>query len=126
MKNRPLGQFLAIAALLVPALGVNAAERYHGFQGEGPGYVPHLDARTDTLAPTAAQQQAAATLNAVVRWGQFGTPKVVTRVGQFLSGPRSGTPEQVAGAFLRDNAALFGLNAQAIDALHLLRLSPLH
>lgn len=115
----------------VVAAGATAAAsdtfRYHDFQGEGPGYVPFVDARELVLAPIAEQLQAATTLPGVtLRWNAHGTPKVLFNRRGHLSAATDGAPADIARSFLHQHAALFGLSTATIDAMEVLRVSPLH
>ncbi len=96
------------------------------FQGES-GRIPHLDARTGVIDPTARQRDIAADLGATaVRWNDFGTPHVLTKHGGYLTGPAEGSAVDVARAFVRDNRALFRLSDAAVDRLDVLRDTPLY
>lgn len=44
-----------------------------------------VDARTETVAPTAAQRAAVAALGATATWTRFGTPKTLVEHGGFLA-----------------------------------------
>ena len=52
--------------------------------------LPDLDARTDVVAPSQVQQAIVADLGAAVSWNQFGTPKTLSRDGDFLTTSLSG------------------------------------
>ncbi len=125
---------LAAAIVIAMPTAVSAitttppAFKYHGFQGEGPGYVPHFDERGADLLPTLDQLNAAAKLGEAVqvRFGPNGTPKVITGDGRFLSAAQAGTPENVARRWLKENAAIFGISAANVDAMETLRVSPLY
>ena len=109
-----------------PFAGAPAWDEY-GFQGEGEARLPDLDARAGVVAATASQTSLAAGLGATaVRWNAFGTPHVLTRHGGYLTGPRAGEAADVARAFVREHAELFRLDAAAVDALEVLRDSPLY
>ncbi|GAA1153612.1 M36 family metallopeptidase [Nocardioides aquiterrae] len=78
-----------------------------------------LDAR-GTALPTAAQRTAAARLGAVdLRWNRFGTPSSILPADGVLARATSADPVTAARAWLRDNAAVFGLTAQQVDDLEL-------
>lgn len=78
-----------------------------------------LDTR-GTALPSAAQRSAVASLGAVdVRWNQFGTPSSLLPADGVLAPATSSDPVAAARAWLRDNAAVFGLTAGAVDALEL-------
>lgn len=128
--RKPL--IFAASALLAPAVVFAAAShdvpafKYHGFQGEGPGYVPHFDERGSALEPSSRQLQLAQNLGATVRFGPNGTPKVVSKLNGFLSGAIAGDADTAARSWLKSNAELFGLDAAVIDSMETLRVSPLY
>jgi extracellular elastinolytic metalloproteinase len=108
-----------------PFAGLPAWDEY-GFQGEGEARIQNADARQGTVEPTAEQVRAAEALGATAaRFNQFGTPKVLMNHTGVLAGPREGAAADIARAFVRDNAALFRLDAARVDALELLRDAPL-
>jgi extracellular elastinolytic metalloproteinase len=124
---------LVVAAL--PATGLSASsvidplDDGSGFwiQGEGPDRVRDNDLRTEVIAPTAAQERLAADLGATaIRWNRFGTPHVMVNHGGYLSGPRDGAAADVARAFVRDHADLFRFDDADVDALEVVRESPLY
>ena len=123
IKSRAL---LVAATTVLGSLTATAAERYHGFQGEGPGYIPFMDSREISLQPLSSQLDAAQALSAVVRWNNHGTPKVLFSRGGFLSGPSAAQPAEVARQFLLQHADLFGQTTAMINAMEVLRVSPLH
>jgi extracellular elastinolytic metalloproteinase len=116
--------FIALPAGGQPVVQVDAYP--YGFQGEGEERIRDLDARLGTVAPSAAQEAAAAALGATVRWNAFGTPRVLVNHGGVMSAARPGDHVDVARAFVADNAALFSLSPAGVDALEVLRVSPLH
>lgn len=76
-----------------------------------------LDAR-GTAFPTAAQRAAAARLGAVdLQWNRFGTPSSILPADGVLARATSSDPVIAARAWLRDNAAVFGLTATQVGAL---------
>src|SRR5690349_1573506 len=78
-----------------------------------------LDVRGQAT-PTAAQQQAARSLGAVdLAWNRFGTPSSILPADGVLAPASSSDPVVAARAWLRDNAAVFGLTADAVDDLEL-------
>jgi extracellular elastinolytic metalloproteinase len=126
MNLRPLPVLIGIAVSL-SSLSPALAMRYHEFQGEGPGYVPFLDAVVErAIAPPAARAALASSLPGRLRWNHHGTPKMLFNDRGWLSAPSSEAPEQVARSFLRQHAALFGLSESGIAAMETLRVSPLH
>lgn len=77
-----------------------------------------VDARAFDAAPTSSQLQAVRALGARATWDhRFGTPRTIRKEGGWLTGPRSGSHESVARAFLSDNRAAFGLSSADIAAL---------
>ena len=99
-----------------------------GFQGEGGLLAGDADRRNGAVAPTAAQRALVARLGARADWGPLGSPQSLVRDDAgFLSAPASGAPEQVARAFVRQNAVLFGLSETQLapDRLALLKSVPL-
>ena len=119
-----LSAFIVAAAFTVPAASkakpvvIYADDDGYGFQGEI-GALPDRDYRLGTVLPTAAQQKAAAAFGATVRWHALGTPKVMLKHGGYLSGPRAGKAADVGRAWLKENAALFGVAASEFDASRL-------
>jgi extracellular elastinolytic metalloproteinase len=100
----------------------------YGFQGEGGLLAADADHRAGSVPPTAAQRAAVAALGARAQWGPLGSPLVLTRDDAgYLSGPAAGRPVDVARAFLRTHAALFGLTEALVapDALSVLKAVPL-
>jgi extracellular elastinolytic metalloproteinase len=133
--RRPLLALFAAGALAAGAAfgpTASAAAPYdplaYGFQGEGGLLEQDLDARAGRVAPTAAQRAAVAALGARAEWNPLGSPQVLTRDDAgYLSGPQTGRPAEVARAWVRQNAAIFGLTAQFTDAarLEMLKTVPL-
>lgn len=133
--RRPLLALFAAGALAAGAAlspSASAATPYdplaYGFQGEGGLFEQDLDARVGTVAPSRAQQAAVRALGARAEWNALGSPKVLTRDDAgYLSGPSTGKPADVARAWLRENAAVFGLAPELLDAarLELLKAVPL-
>jgi len=121
-----LAVVLAAPLASASATGAGPAWEDYGFQGEGEARVRDVDVRDGRVAPSAAQQAAVAGLDARARWNAFGTPHVLVRHGGYLSGPRDGDAADVARAFVAANAALFRLDAASVDALEVLRDSPLY
>ena len=133
--RRPLLALFAAGALAAGAAlspSASAAAPYdplaYGFQGEGGLFEQDTDARVGVLAPSAAQQAAVRALGARAEWNALGSPKVLTRDDAgYLSGPQAGKPADVARAWLRENALVFGLAPELFDAtkLELLKAIPL-
>ncbi|MFF3843197.1 M36 family metallopeptidase [Streptomyces sp. NPDC001930] len=82
---------------------------------------PNIDVRGNKrLAPTAEQLRAARELDATaVRWGRFGTPRLLTPQGRTTLTAAGTTidPRTLALDHIRDHAALYGLSAAELDAL---------
>ncbi len=122
---------LLLAATLVPASGqappAPDPETFSwSFQGEGEEEVESADFREGTVAPTSAQQSAAAALGATTtRWNQFGTPRILFNTNGYLSAPRRGKAATVARAFVADHAALFRLSSAGVGSLEVVTDSPL-
>ena len=121
---------MALIAVAAPATGQPAAGPSpldYGFQGEGEARVHDVDRRTGVVAPSQAALDLAADLGATApRWNEFGTPHVLFNQLGALTGPRGGAAADVARAFLRENAALFRLDAASVDALTLLNDAALY
>ncbi len=78
-----------------------------------------LDSR-GIARPTSAQQAAARSLDAIdLGWNQFGTPSSILPADGVLAEATSSDPVQAARAWLRDNAAVFGLTPAQADDLEL-------
>ena len=133
--RRPLLALAAAGALAAGAAFGPAASAApavdplaYGFQGEGGLLAADADQRGDAVAPSAAQRSAVAALGARAVWGPFGSPKVLTRDDAgYLSAPRAGAPADVARAFVRDHAAVFGLSVDQVlpERLALVKAVPL-
>ena len=120
---------IALIAAAAPATGAPTFPSFeeYGFQGEGEARIRDIDARQGRIAPTAAQQATAERLGALsVTWNPYGTPHVMVNHEGYLSAPREGSAVDVARAFVRDNAALFRLSAAEVDALEVVRDSPMY
>src|SRR5687767_3696356 len=91
---------LALVATLVPASGEEPARPdpasfSWSFQGEGDERVETADLREGTVAPSAAQEEAARAIGATtVRWNQFGTPRVLLNDRGYLSAPAEGQADE--------------------------------
>jgi extracellular elastinolytic metalloproteinase len=120
---------LTAATLLAPTGGNAAGTRVSkialdvlrpGFQGEDSLAPGTVDNRVGSVKPTAAQRAIVKRLGAHATWSQFGSPRsLFNRHDLYLSGPRKGDPATVGRAWIRDNAALFGLTPVLTDAAHL-------
>ena len=88
------------------------------FQNEHSDEANDFDTREGSVAPTAAQRAAAASLGADVRWNRFGTPSSLINYGGFLSqGIQATGPVAAARAWVDANAGLFRLGSADTLAL---------
>jgi len=133
MRNRTRRQSLlfALVVTLIVSTGLPGAAQpevavqpYLGFQGEDGG-TPDLDNRVGMVAPTSGQEALARRLGGSVRWNEFGTPHVLMNHRGVLSGPRDGDHVEIARGWVRDHRELFRLTTAGVDALQVLRVSPL-
>lgn len=84
-----------------------------------------IDRRRGDLAPTDAQRAAGRRTRGDVSFNELGTPADVTSVrGPIATGLPTG-PEAAARAYLTDNRTLFGLDADAVEDLETLAVSPI-
>lgn len=84
-----------------------------------------LDAREGVVAPTVTQRAADRRTDADVRWNAFGTPGTVATDDQSLvARGLPASPEATARGYLRDNLALFGLDAADVADLDTLAVTP--
>jgi extracellular elastinolytic metalloproteinase len=75
-------------------------------------HLPDLDTRATApaIAPSAAQREAAADLDATVRWTRFGTAQSLLRYGGFVTtGIDGATPAAAARSWLADHRTLYRL-----------------
>ncbi|WP_242454246.1 M36 family metallopeptidase [Bailinhaonella thermotolerans] len=93
------------------------------FQGEEHG-MPDLDNRKGRVAPPAGVQARKAGPEATIRWNALGTPAVVTSAKPLAEG-LGDDPEKAARAYLKANESLFGLSAEAVDALEKVAVNPI-
>ncbi|MEV7005568.1 M36 family metallopeptidase [Streptosporangium sp. NPDC051022] len=137
----------ATAALALPLPGLaqsspgGQSTKAHDFQAEE-GAKPDLDNRRGSVAPPAYLAKAANA--ATIRWNNLGTPAVITgaEIGAETgagtdaeTGAVTGVtplaeglgadPEQAARAYLKANETLFGLSAEAVDALEKVAVNPI-
>src|SRR4051794_41115711 len=111
---------VALTAAVLPASAGAVAQILPGQEG-----LKDLDARTGSVAPTSAQRTLASSLGASVRWNRFGTPESLINYGGYLSAARSGSPADVARAFVRTNRSLFKLSDADVTDLELVNDSAL-
>lgn len=85
---------------------------------------PNIDVRGDkSVQPTAGQIRAAKELDgAAVRWGRYGTPRLVSPEGKkALTAASSTDPGTIALKHVRDHADLYGLSAAELSALRVVK-----
>lgn len=124
----------ATAALALPLAATPALSRQavrttgnepvvHDFQAEENGK-PDIDHRQGSVPPPIAARARTAAPGATVRWNNLGTPAVVTAAEPLATG-LGADPEQAARAYLKNNEQLFGLSAEAVDALEKVAVNPI-
>lgn len=120
---------VAVTAAILPTTGAAQAEPggkapvVHDFQAEQHGK-PDLDNRRGSVPPPAGINARSAGPAARVRWNALGTPAVVTGAEPLAEGLGK-DPEQAARAYLKSRESLFGLSAQAVDALEKVAVNPI-
>ncbi|WP_283138637.1 M36 family metallopeptidase [Rhizohabitans arisaemae] len=134
MSRRPLIHSVALAlagAALVVAPAAVAQNQttaptpdpseIHNFQGEH-HTLPDVDNRTGQVPPPTGLK----TRNAgqEIRWNSLGTPAIVNAAEPLASGLNA-DPEQAAREYLTQNESLFGLTAEAVQALERVAVNPL-
>lgn len=100
----------------------------YGFQGEGGELAQDRDSRAGSVSPTESQRSAVRALGARTTWNALGSPDMLVRDDTgYLSGPQTGAPADVARAWVRSHAGMFGLSASDVtpQALELLNAVPL-
>ena len=118
-----LTQLPAIASTTAPAAAAVELEKVVTWGDSVPG-LSDLDTR-GSAAPTAAQRTAARSLGAVdLGWNRFGTPSSILPADGVLATATSDDPVVAARAWLRNNAAVFGLTAAQVDDLELVSSQP--
>ncbi|MFG6192389.1 M36 family metallopeptidase [Nonomuraea sp. JJY05] len=118
---------VALAASALPLAGPARGEPggqapIHDFQAEEHGK-PDVDNRQGRVAPPAGLNARSAGAAAEIRWNALGTPAAVTSAEPLAEGLGS-DPEQAARTYLKNNPAVFGLSAQAVDALERVAVNP--
>jgi hypothetical protein len=93
------------------------------FQRERQGRRDH-DARRGRVQPNTTQR-AAVTSGETVRWNRLGTPAIVTQSGAFLAEGLPADPVEAAREWIATNTDLFGLSAEEVANLEVLRTSPI-
>ena len=81
---------------------------------------PNIDKRVGSIAPTAAQLSAAASLGATTRWNRFGTVHSMIKYDGYLASGLQGDAVQVARAFVSQHRELFRLSDAGLASLELL------
>ncbi|MGZ6791712.1 MAG: hypothetical protein ACXVFV_02080, partial [Mycobacteriales bacterium] len=135
-----LSACLAVAGLVAGGLPTSqaapapSAHLLRPLQGPDSGDFPgaevplgDADRRGAGLPPLAAATRGLAAMGAglQVSWTQYGTPLSLTRDHGFLASGLTGSPVQVARAYLRTHAALWGLRPADVDALQQVVAAPL-
>ncbi|MGV9384423.1 M36 family metallopeptidase [Nonomuraea sp. NPDC003707] len=118
---------VALAASALPLAGPARGEPggqapIHDFQAEEHGK-PDVDNRQGRVAPPAGLNARSAGTAAEIRWNALGTPAAVTSAEPLAEGLGS-DPEQAARTYLKNNPTVFGLSAQAVDALERVAVNP--
>ncbi|MGW4790886.1 M36 family metallopeptidase [Nonomuraea sp. NPDC004297] len=117
----------ALIASVLPLAGAAQGEPggqapvIHDFQAEN-SEKPDVDNRQGRVPPPVAQRRAAGPGD--IRWNALGTPASVTSAEPLAEGLGS-DPVQAARAYLKDNEAVFGLSAGAVDALETVAVNPI-
>jgi hypothetical protein len=84
------------------------------------------DYRTGAITPNARQKSLAGKVGSAVRFNSLGTPQALSGpAGKPLATGLAVDPEAAARQYLTRNLDLFGLDAKAVDALELVRVSPI-
>ncbi|MEU9886408.1 M36 family metallopeptidase [Sphaerisporangium sp. NPDC051011] len=82
---------------------------------------PDKDNRTGRVAPPLSARKST---KATVRWNNLGTPAIVTSAEPLAEG-LAADPAQAARDYLKANTGLFGLEAEAVDALETVAVNPI-
>ncbi|WP_223166803.1 M36 family metallopeptidase [Nonomuraea sp. SYSU D8015] len=123
---------LIVVALVASALAPTGAARgapggqapiVHDFQAEEHGK-PDVDNRQGRVPPPAGVNARRAGPEAEIRWNALGTPAAVVSAEPLAEG-LGADPEQAARAYLKNNEAIFGLSAEAVDALERVAVNPI-
>lgn len=84
-----------------------------------------FDARQGSVAPSAAALDTVRALGGDARWNRFGTIHTLAKDGGFLAVGLQGDPAEAARSWIRSHRELFGLSAESVDNLELVRDSVL-
>ena len=95
-----------------------------GFQGERES-LKDKDNRKGRVAPSQRQRDLAGSLDARVRWNNFGTPAVLASTGAPLAQGLPSDPVAAARAYVARNQQLLGLTARAAGALEVVTVAPM-
>ncbi|HEX4818537.1 MAG TPA: M36 family metallopeptidase [Nonomuraea sp.] len=119
---------IALAATTLAPTGAAQGERgapaaiVHDFQAEQHGK-PDVDNRQGRVPPPAGANARGAGSAAEIRWNALGTPAAVVSAEPLAEG-LGADPEQAARAYLKSNESIFGLSAEAVDALERVAVNP--
>ncbi|WP_433440441.1 M36 family metallopeptidase [Nonomuraea sp. CA-141351] len=119
---------VALVASALPLAGPARGEPggqapVHDFQAEEHGK-PDVDNRQGRVAPPAGVNARTAGSKAEIRWNALGTPAAVTSAEPLAEGLGE-DPEQAARTYLKNNQTVFGLSAEAVDALERVAVNPI-
>ncbi|WP_235854355.1 M36 family metallopeptidase [Nonomuraea aridisoli] len=120
---------VALTASTLPLAGAAQGERreppsvVHDFQAENHGK-PDVDNRQGRVPPPAGANARRAGPAADIRWNNLGTPATVTSAEPLAEG-LGADPVQAAKTYLKDNESVFGLSAEAVDALETVAANPI-
>ncbi|MGP4099578.1 M36 family metallopeptidase [Nonomuraea sp. KM90] len=120
---------VAATATLLPLTGAARGEPggqapvIHDFQAENHGK-PDVDNRQGRVPPPAGADRRSAGPAAEVRWNALGTPASVVSAEPLAEG-LSSDPVQAAKDYLKNNESVFGLAAEAVDALETVAVNPI-
>ncbi|GAA4987194.1 hypothetical protein HD597_007463 [Nonomuraea thailandensis] len=117
----------ALTASILPLAGAARGEpggqapEIHDFQAEH-SERPDVDNRQGRVQPPANLRSAGQTGR--IRWNALGTPASIVSAEPLAEG-LGGDPLQAARAYLKANEAVFGLTAEAVDALETVAVNPI-
>ena len=113
---------MGVVGIVPPSASSQPPHEGFDFQREVEGR-QDVDARRGEVAPTAQQRRTTRT-NQTVRWNRFGTPHVVSASSGFLAEGLPADPVQAARQWITASRSLFGLSAEQVADLEVLRVSP--
>ncbi|MFF4864164.1 M36 family metallopeptidase [Streptomyces sp. NPDC001231] len=123
-----------VAVIQTPSAGADPGPAQPPSSGSGSGMLgahdhgkPDKDLPGAHRAPSAKARGAAAEADARVRWSRYGTPTTVVPDGEgtTLATGLPTAPDRAARAYLKDNAALFGISPDQVDDLKLVSNTPI-